>query len=112
MCTNLHQEADEADVMDKFSDYGPVKNLHMNLERRTGFIKGYALIEFETRAEAEAAIQGISGTQLLEQTLQCDFAFVRPPVTESVFILIFSIFNPKLTTKCNQTKGTATEQRA
>ena len=30
-------------------------------------------------AEAQAAIDGASGTTLLEQTLQCDYAFVRPP---------------------------------
>lgn len=43
--------------------------------------QGYALVEYETKAEADAAIAGASGSQLLEQTLQCDFAFVRPPVT-------------------------------
>ena len=41
--------------------------------------QGYALVEYETMAEAQAAIDGASGTALLEQTLQCDFAFVRPP---------------------------------
>ena len=43
--------------------------------------QGYALVEYETMAEAQAAIDGASGTTLLEQTLQCDFAFVRPPPT-------------------------------
>lgn len=42
-------------------------------------IQGYALVEYETFAEAQRAIEEASGTQLLEQTLQCDFAFVRPP---------------------------------
>ena len=42
--------------------------------------QGYALVEYATRQEAEAAIDGASGTPLLEQVLQCDFAFVRPPV--------------------------------
>ncbi len=36
-------------------------------------------MEYETMAEAQAAIDGASGTTLLEQTIQCDFAFVRPP---------------------------------
>lgn len=30
-------------------------------------------------AEAQAAIDGASGTTLLEQQIQCDYAFVRPP---------------------------------
>jgi RNA-binding protein 8A len=30
-------------------------------------------------SEAQAAIDGASGTQLLEQTIECDYAFVRPP---------------------------------
>lgn len=29
--------------------------------------------------EAQAAIDGASGTLLLEQAVQCDYAFVRPP---------------------------------
>lgn len=31
--------------------------------------------------EAQAAIDGASGTSLLEQVVTCDFAFVRPPPT-------------------------------
>ena len=30
-------------------------------------------------AEAQAAIDSASGGTLLEQTVQCDYAFVRPP---------------------------------
>ncbi len=37
------------------------------------------MVEYETMAEAQAAIDGASGTTLLEQTLSCDYAFVRPP---------------------------------
>lgn len=43
--------------------------------------QGYALVEYETMADAQAAIDGASGTSLLEQSLQCDYAFVRPPPT-------------------------------
>lgn len=30
-------------------------------------------------SEAQAAIDGAAGSMLLEQAIQCDYAFVRPP---------------------------------
>jgi len=78
MASNVHEEASEEDLQELFGDYGDIKNIHMNLDRRTGYVKGYVLVEFPTKQEALAAIDGTNGKKLLDQTLAVDFAFVRP----------------------------------
>ncbi|OQV17785.1 putative RNA-binding protein 8A [Hypsibius exemplaris] len=74
---NLHEETSEENIMDAFQEYGVIKNLHLNQDRRTGFIKGYALVEYESFKEADEAVARMHGKDLLGSTIQVTWAFVK-----------------------------------
>lgn len=73
----LNPEVTEEDVRDLCTEYGPVKGLRMSLGHKTGFMIGYAIVEYARPEEAEAAIEAIDDMQHLGRILSAGWAFLR-----------------------------------
>ena len=76
----------EDDVRDKFSDYGTVKDVRLDVDRSSGFVLGYALVEYGEKSEAEEAISSLSGSLFMGHTMYVNWAFVvgdKPSYSES-----------------------------
>lgn len=76
--TGVHEEAQEDDLMDAFSEHGTVNKVQINVDRQTGLAKGYALIEYATQSEAQDAINTLHGAELLGKKIGVHWAFVKP----------------------------------
>ena len=55
-----------------------MRNASLPLDRRNGFARGYALVEYELEEEAESAISALNGSDFRGKKLDCDWAFVTP----------------------------------
>ncbi|KAF0715837.1 Aste57867_3147 [Aphanomyces stellatus] len=75
--SNVHEEAQEEDLLDAFQEVAEVANIHLNLDRRTGFVKGYALLEFKELEDAKEVIKEMNNKELLGNKVKVDWAFVK-----------------------------------
>jgi len=75
--TGINEEVIEDDMSEKLQEYGKLLNIHLNLDRRTGYLKGYCVAQYETKEEAEAAIEGLDGQEFVEKILHADWAFLN-----------------------------------
>lgn len=74
--TGIPAEAEQDDIERIFADYGKLNSIHLNVDRRTGYLKGYALVEYQSFKSAQEAINQLNDTQILDQTIKVDWCFV------------------------------------
>jgi RNA recognition motif-containing protein len=61
---NLPYETTNADLEQMFAAYGTVQSAQVIMDRDTGRSKGFGFVEMGNDQEAQAAITGLSGTQM------------------------------------------------
>jgi RNA recognition motif-containing protein len=73
---NLSREVTEAELRQEFEAFGQVVAVNIIKDKYSGQPRGFGFIEMATRAEGQAAIDGLKGKLLRERTL--DVSEARP----------------------------------
>lgn len=73
---NLSREATEEELRQAFEAFGQVVAVNIIKDKYSGQPRGFGFVEMATRAEGQAAIDGLKGKLLRERTL--DVSEARP----------------------------------
>lgn len=76
-CGNLSFNVTSSDLDQLFGQFGTVQSAEVINDRDTGRSKGFGFVEMGSDAEAQAAIQGINGTEHDGRTLTVNEARPR-----------------------------------
>lgn len=66
---NLAYSVAERDLEQLFAQFGTVTSCKIIMDRDTGQSKGFAFVEMGSDSEAQAAIEGLNGTELQNRAL-------------------------------------------
>lgn len=91
---NLPYSAEEEDLTDLFSAYGPLLEVHMPLDE-TKRRKGFGFVLFKTTVDAQAALSALNGFAFQGRLLHVFFAKMKPEKVDPEQLLQ----NPNLTYK-------------
>jgi RNA recognition motif-containing protein len=74
---NLPQEVTEDELREEFGTFGEVISVNIITDKYTGRPRGFGFVEMATVSEGQAAIAGLNGKAMKDQTLNVNAA--RPP---------------------------------
>jgi len=74
---NLPYEITEEELRQEFGTFGEVKSVSIIADKYTGRPRGFGFVEMPTVSEGQAAIAGLNGKAMKDQTLNVNAA--RPP---------------------------------
>ena len=75
---NLAFASSEDSVRQAFTPYGDVSSVHLVTDRDTGQSRGFAFVEMEAADQAQAAIDGLNGSDLDGRSINVNEARPRP----------------------------------
>jgi RNA-binding protein 8A len=76
--SGVHEDAVEDDIQEAFEDYGDIKDIQLPIDRRTGYVKGYSLIQYSTQHEAREALTEMDGAEVLGEKVRVSWAVITP----------------------------------
>jgi len=74
---NLPYEITEEELRQEFGTFGEVKSVNIIADKYTGRPRGFGFVEMAIVSEGQAAIAGLNGKAMKDQTLNVNAA--RPP---------------------------------
>ena len=74
---NLSFSTSNEDLHDAFAAHGNVESARVITDRETGRSRGFGFVEMSDKAEAEAAISALNGTDLQGRTISANEARPR-----------------------------------
>ena len=74
---NLSSDITAEELREAFEAFGRVTSVNIIKDRRSGQPRGFGFVEMSTRAEAQAAIDGLKGKTLKDRTLDVNEARPR-----------------------------------
>ncbi len=77
---NLSREVTEEDLRTSFKEFGQIESVNVIKDKYSGQSKGFGFVEMSSKAEGQAAIDGLNGKDLKGKTLNVNEA---RPRTES-----------------------------